>query len=744
MPRIGTGTLCAALVALTAVAFFPVWANGFVDLDDELYITANPQVLGGLSWSGVAWAFTTRHGNYWQPLGWLSLQADAQFLCRHLRDGQAVPSPAAFHGENLLWHAGAALLLFGSLQRLTGARWRSFLVAAVFAAHPLRVESVAWAAERKDVLSTFFGALALWAWAHYRERPRWGWYLGVVAAFVLSLLAKPMLMTLPFVLLLLDYWPPRRVTAGAARPSVGRLIWEKVPLLALSVAAASAATVARAKSHTAIPLAALPLSDRLANATAGYGWYLAHTFYPARLGPWYPHRFGNWQVGPVLTGATALVSLTLLSLWQARRRPWLIVGWLWLVGSLLPVIGLAQGGEQAWADRFSYWPQVGLLVAAVWGLAELADRLRLPVAVRAAGGALAVGVVGALTWFQVGHWRDTAALWERALAVTEDNPRAHANLGSYYVKRGRPDVAAAHFAEAARALPQSAAYQYDLGVALLLLGRSDEAAEQFRRTLMLDPGNLDAWHNLGMARSHQGRPDAAARCFRRALVCATARDDTRTELGRALWRLGRREEAAQTFRDVLSRDPQDAYAWEGLGRACLAHGDYPAAREAFAQALACRPQFPAAYSGLGTSLDREGRWLEAVRCHAQAVQMQEEIDSELAAMGGRSPQPEGAPPSALFWCRLGHALRQLGDSRAAAAYGMALRQAPEWPGLFAAKAWGLATGLGGAWDPREALELATQAVEGVEDPPLRCGAPWPPRKRRRDGHPRPSGPPCGP
>jgi protein O-mannosyl-transferase len=718
MPRMGTAPLCAALLALTAAAFLPVWGNGFVDLDDALYITANPDVLGGLSWPGARWAFTTRHGAYWQPLSWLSLQADAQFLCRHLSDGQAVPSAAAFHGENLAWHAAAALLLFCALQRLTGARWRSFLAAAVFAVHPLRVESVAWAAERKDVLSTFFGALALWAWARYRERPGWGWYLGVAAAFALSLLAKPMLMTLPFVLLLLDYWPPRRGPAGEGRPSLGRLVGEKVPLLALSAAAAAAASVARAKSHVAVSLTSLPLSDRLANAASGYGWYLAHTFYPAGLGPWYPHPYGDWQVGPVLAGVAALTAGTLLSLWQARRRPWLLVGWLWFVGALLPVIGLAQGGEQAWADRFSYWPHVGLLVAAAWGLGELADRLRLPAAARAAAAALALGGLGAMTWVQVGYWRDTPTLWRRALAVTAGNHRAHANLGADHLHRGRLDAAAAHFTEALRALPRSAEYQYDLGVALLLLGRSDEAAEHFRQALALDPDRPDVWHNLGVARSHQGRPDAAARCFRRALEAEPGWDDTRTELGRALWRLGRREEAARIFRDVLGRGPQNAYAWEGLGRARLARGDAAGAREAFGKALGCAPQFPAAYSGLGVALGREGRWPEAARCQARAAQVQEEIDSGLAAMGGRAPQPEGTPPSVLYLCRLGHALSELGDRRAAAAaYGAALRQDRRWPDKFAAKAWRLATGLGGARGPREALELATQAVEAVDDPP---------------------------
>jgi tetratricopeptide (TPR) repeat protein len=718
MPRIGTLPLCGALLALTAAAFLPVWGNGFVDLDDEMYITANPQVLAGLSWSGSRWAFTTRHGAYWQPLSWLSLQADARFLCRHGPDGQALPFPAAFHGENLAWHAGAAALLFCGLQRLTGARWRSFLVATVFAVHPLRVESVAWAAERKDVLSTFFGAMTLWAWARYRERPGWGWYLGSAAAFALSLLAKPMLVTLPLVLLLLDYWPVRQGATGGGRPSLGRLVGEKVPLLALAAAGAAAATVARAKSGTPLSLAVLPVTDRLANAAAAYGWYLTHTFCPTGLGPWYPHPFGEWRVGPVLAGAALLAGLTLLALWQARRRPWLLVGWLWFVGALLPVIGLAQGGEQAWADRFSYWPQIGLLVAAAWALGELADRLRLPAAARAAAGALALGALAAVTWVQVGYWRDTPTLWGRALAVWEGNHRAHVNLGTYCLARGQLAEAEAHFAEAARALPWNAEYQYNRGVTLLLLGRLEEAATHFRQALVLAPEHLDAWHNLGVALSNQGRPDAAARCFAGLLRAAPEREDARTELGRALWRLGRRKEAAQAFHDVLGRNPQDGYAWEGLGQVRLAEGDPAGARQAFARAVGCNPRLARAYSGLGVAFGREGRWLDAARCHARAIQVQGEIDNDLAAVGGRAPQPEGTPPAVVFLARLGHALRVLGDGRAAAgAYGAALRQDPRWQDKFAAKAWGLATGLGGTWDAREALEWATPAVEAVDDPP---------------------------
>jgi tetratricopeptide (TPR) repeat protein len=711
MPRLGTALLCAALVALTAVAFLPLWGNGFVDLDDELYVTANPHVLGGLSWRGLGWAFSNGHAAYWQPLSWLSLQADAEFLCRRSPGGLAVPSPAVYHGGNLAWHAGGAVFLFLAWQRLTGARWRSFLVAAVFAVHPLRVESVAWAAERKDVLCAFFGAMALWAWAGYRERPGWRRYLGVAAAFALSLLSKPMLMTLPVVLLLLDYWPPRRGVPLA------RLIGEKVPLLALAVAAGVVTVIARAKSHAPVSLAALPLSDRLANAAAGYGWYLAHTLYPAGLGPWYPHPFGAWQVGPVLAGAASLAGLTLLSVWQARRRPWLLVGWLWFVGTLLPVIGLAQGGEQAWADRFSYWPQIGLLVAAAWGLAELTERVRLPVPVRAAAAALAVGWLAVLTWSQVGHWRDTRALWDRALAVTDSNPRAHANLGNWYMKHGEFDVAVAHFEVSARAQPGCAEYRYNLGVALLLLGRAAEAEEEFRQALAATPDSLDAWHNLGMACAYQGRPGEAADYFRRVLELAPQQDDSRTELGRALWRLGRRCEAAETFREVLRRDPQKAYAWEGLALDCLARGDAAAARRAFEKALERAPQSPAFHSGLGVALGRQGRLLEAAHLHAWALRKQAELDRELARMGGRAAQPEGTPPAVLYRCRLAQALTALGDRRAAAdVYRAALRDDPRWPARFAVKAWASATGLGAARDTQAALDLATQITEALSAP----------------------------
>ena len=445
-----TPALCAGLLALTAAAYLPLRHNDFINYDDPTYVTDNPEVKAGLSVPGWGWAWSNDAAPYWVPLTWLSLQFDAHFFSARDGRGAVALCPAAFHADNLAWHAAGSLLLFAAFYRLTGARWRSFLVAALFAVHPMHVESVAWATERKDVLSGFFGALTLWAYVRYRERPGRLRYLGVAAAYALSLLAKPMLMTLPCVLLLLDFWPLARWAPGRGRRALGRLALEKAPLFALALASAAITLSERERHGALVGLTEVPLLARLGNALTAYGWYLSATFWPTRLAILYPHPYRNWSAAQALAGAACLLGLTLLALWQARRRPWLPVGWLWFVGGLLPVIGLAQGGAQAWADRFSYWPHVGLFVAVSWGLGELAGRVRLPRPARAAVAAAVLGALAALTWVQVGHWRNSATVWEHALAVTEGNDRAHQFLAQAYRHEGRVEEAAEHIEAAVR------------------------------------------------------------------------------------------------------------------------------------------------------------------------------------------------------------------------------------------------------------------------------------------------------
>jgi hypothetical protein len=410
----------------------------------------------GFTWSGFRWAWTIDRTSFRVPVTWLSFQLDAQCFAVRTAEGQRVVPPAAVHGQNLFWHTANVLLLFGFWQRVTGRRGPSFLVAALFAVHPMHVESVAWAAERKDVLSSFFGLLVLWAYVRYLEKPSWLRYLPLAAAYLLSLLSKPMLLTFPFVLLLLDYWPFRRLGGNPSEPGaakgtpLGWLILEKVPLFLLAAVIAAVTLEAQEARGSMVSLSAIPFSARLANALTAYGWYLRSTFFPVRLAILYPHAREHWALLPALMGAATLLLLTLFFWWQARRRPWLIVGWLWFVGTLLPVIGFAQGGRQAWADRFSYWPHIGLFVAIVWGLGELLERWRIPALVPRLAGVVILGWLAMRTWDQIGFWLDTPTVWKHAVDVTKDNSDAHEHLALFYHSRGQHAEAQFHGTEARR------------------------------------------------------------------------------------------------------------------------------------------------------------------------------------------------------------------------------------------------------------------------------------------------------
>jgi hypothetical protein len=446
MARIRGALPYTILLVLTVVAYLPVWSNGFVDFDDEPYITTNSQVTGGLTPTGSWWAWTNDEAPYWTPLTWLSLQLDASCSLAWSPHGEALLSPAVFHGQNLAWHTASVLLLFQLWRRLSGQRWRSFLVAALFAVHPMHVESVAWAIERKDVLSGFFGILTLCAYARWVAKPGWKPYLTMTATFLLSLLSKPTLITLPFVLLLLDYWPLHRWDLS----HFGVHLREKAPLFVLAALIACITLVARDRHGSLVSLDDISLSDRLANALAAYGWYVFGTFWPTPLAALYPHPHSDWSPLRVVAGATCLLSVTAFCLRQARRQPWLIVGWLWFVGTLAPVIGLAQGGAQAWADRFSYWPHIGLFVAVVWEVESFVERLAMPFRVPRAAWGLVLGGLTALTWVQVTYWHDSLALWEHVVAVTKDNDRAHEYLSRDYRAAGRLDEADWQMQEAAR------------------------------------------------------------------------------------------------------------------------------------------------------------------------------------------------------------------------------------------------------------------------------------------------------
>jgi tetratricopeptide (TPR) repeat protein len=507
----------AAILAIgTAVLFSPATGYGFLQFDDNDYVTENPAVRQGLTWAAVRLAFGATHAANWHPLTWLSHMLDVSLFGL---------DPGPHHAVNVLLHAANAAILMLALSRLTGSTWRSAAVAALFAVHPLHVESVAWISERKDVLSTLFGFLMLWAYARHAERPGPGRVALVALMLALSLLAKQTWVTAPFLLLLLDFWPLRRVEGLVPAPeqpgpsvprlSPARLVLEKLPLLALSAASSAMAIVAQGRWGAIQSAAELPLGARLANATISCVRYLGKTFWPSSLAAFYPYPAGGPSPGLGIAAAALLAALTALALWRARRLPWLAVGWLWFLGTLVPVIGIVQVGAQAMADRYTYVPLVGLFVAVVWSVAALAraagERARWPVAV---AGGVAVALLAALASRQLSYWRDQETLFRHALAVTEGNGRAQYLLSQALIVEGDLGEASAHALESVRLEPNNARYHKNLGYVLYRLGRVDEAVAAFERAVALWPGYAEAHGNLAIAYGRQGRIDDAMREMR--------------------------------------------------------------------------------------------------------------------------------------------------------------------------------------------------------------------------------------
>jgi tetratricopeptide (TPR) repeat protein len=726
--------LATLLVLLTLIAYGPIWVNDFIDLDDPVYVTGNPEVKQGFTAESWHWAWTTFHAGFWHPLTWLSLQLDAQLFSEREPEREPLPSAAAFHADNLVWHIATTLLLFALWHRLTSRLWSSFVVAALFALHPMHVESVAWAAERKDVLSAFFGVLTIWFYVRYVEAPGVVRYLAVLGAFVLGLLAKPMLVTLPCVLLLLDYWPLRRwqwhkiastsdIGGATARAPValGRLVLEKVPLLILA-AAASFMTV-RTQQHggAIVTWEALPLDVRLSHAVTSYVWYLEKTFWPQGLAIYYPHPFTAAHLALVLLAFAFLLGVTVFAFLQSDRRPWLVVGWLWFLGTLFPVIGLVQAGDQAYADRFSYLPHVGLFVAVVWGAVDILSKLRIGVPRQAVATIIVLALLAVCTWRQVGYWRDSRTVWEHALDVTTANHRAHSHWAQLALDEGDLATARAHFAEAVRIRPDDPDHRQLLSQAFLLLGDLDEAAVQFLETLSRKE-SAEAWHDLGLIRLRQGRAVPAERCFRKALAFGSDNSLTHANLGLALWRQGKHAEATRELETALQLNPVDHIALNGLGLAELFRGRNTRAAELFTEAIGAATRtgkfFVPAYSNLGLALSRERKWQNAIRFHREAVQRQATYTKRLRELGGKIGEVDGIPDVVTYRCRLAQALNRVGSQdEASQEYERASEIAPDWPTRYAARAWMLATHpVAEQRDPVTALEMLEQVQQAVADP----------------------------
>jgi Tfp pilus assembly protein PilF len=587
--------IAAALAVATLAVYGQVITHQFISLDDDLYIRDNQMVTGGLTLKGMAWAFTTFHAANWHPLTWLS----------HMVDSQVFGLNAGGHlFVNALIHVSNTLLLFFFLKRVTGARWRSAIVAALFALHPLHVESVAWAAERKDTLATFFGLLSLLAFARYAAATSWKRYSLVALWLGLGLMAKPMLVTWPFVLLLLDYWPLRRLEWQPA-DGIKRfakawvpLIREKLPLFCLVAVSIVLTYAAQSHGGAVRGFVDAPLSLRLSNALVSYAKYLLLTVWPSGLGVYYPFSpagVPTWQLAAALV---LLATMTAIALREANKRAYLITGWFWFLGTLVPVIGLVQVGGQAMADRYHYIPSIGLFVALVFGVADLAIAWRIGRVSVAVVSAAVLLLFGSLTALQISRWRDSMTLFEQTLSVTSDNLVIHYNLGHVLGQQGKYDEAVPHFAEALRIKPDFFDALINMGVTLLEQGKSAGAISYYHRALGVEPDSAKAHMQLALALIKQEKGDDALQQVYKALELAPNDPDIRTNLGLMLARQGKLSEATAQLNEALRLNPASAEAHNNLGLVFLMAGQLEESLAHFSTALLLKPNFTVARDNL--------------------------------------------------------------------------------------------------------------------------------------------------
>jgi protein O-mannosyl-transferase len=634
------------LVLAVGAVYLPVVGFEFTNYDDTYYVTRNPHVLQGLTWEGVRWAFTQGYSGNWHPITWISHMLDCQLY------GLIA---AGHHLTNLLLHAANSVLVFLVLRCLTGAVWRSACVAALFALHPLHVESVVWVAERKDLLSSLFGLLCLWAYARYamgkgrRQKAECrieamtaverspqlpssfclhpsSFYFLSLFFFALGLMSKPMLVTWPCVLLLLDFWPLRRIqkaegrmenaapsgTQHAARNTLDvSLLLEKIPFFVLSAVSSVVTFLVQQSWGAVVPLDHVPLTLRLLNVPVSYLRYLGNLVWPTDLAVMYPYVRG-WPTGLVLGALLVLGAATLLVLWQQNRRPYLLTGWAWFLGTLVPVIGLIQVGNQSIADRYTYLPAIGIFILAVWGAAEWVGAQPARRAIAAVAATVMLTVCALLAQTQALCWQTTETLFRRALAVTSRNFVAYNSLGFYYVAQNNAEAAQRAFRAALTIQPACQYSWQGLGTALIAQRKYTEAIAACQKALEADPGMASAHSTLGLALMKLGQTNDAILHYSEALRAQPQLAEAHYNLANALAGQGQFEAARTHYAASLRSDPGSADAHNNLAYMLAREGTLDRAESEFRSALALRPDLWQARYGLASALVREGKVLEAI------------------------------------------------------------------------------------------------------------------------------------
>jgi Flp pilus assembly protein TadD len=572
------------LVLLTLVPYWQVQHHEFINLDDDIYVTQNPEVRVGLALETLRWAFSFDPVSYWHPLTWLSHMLDCQLFGLN---------PTYHHFSSLFIHIANTLLLFLALRRMSAAPGKSFFVAAFFALHPMNVESVAWVADRKNVLSTLFMVLTIWLYAGYAEKPGWVRYIGVWISMALGLLAKPMLVTLPFVLLLLDYWPLRRwkfhtmAKEGVSlqKTRICHLVIEKIPLFVLSAASLCISYISSRDIGFVVSLKSVPPLLRVENALVSYVAYIGKMILPSGLAVFYPfpHVVPTWQ----FFGATLIVICATFVVILARdRAPYLVVGWLWYLVTLVPVIGLFQQGLwPAFADRFAYIPLIGLFLIVAWGSHDLAGRWRFSKAFVGIVGAVVLIALGTITWVQAGRWKNSRVLFEYAVQVTRDNHLAHYNLGLALQHEGKTDQAIFHLQKALQIMPDNAQFHNSLGAAFIQKGDLAKALFHLTEAIRLFPGCAEAYNNLGIVLSDRGDVD----------------------------------EAIAHYQKAIELNPNEGLFYFNLGNAESAKEEFQKAVSAYLKALQMKPDAENVRLNLGYAFFREGRLKEALQQYEEIL-----------------------------------------------------------------------------------------------------------------------------
>lgn len=617
--KYGDVLLTTVLAILVLAIYGQAIRFEFINLDDNGYVYENTAVRAGLSWEAVQWAFYAFHSANWHPLTWLSHMLDVKMF--GLNAG-------GHHAVNVVFHLLNAALVFAVFRKMTGCLWRSFIVAALFAVHPAHVESVAWIAERKDVLSTFFWFLTMYAYLRWNEEGanlRSPFYFATILLFMLGLMSKPMLVTLPFVLLLCDLWPLERLKLFDWK-CIGQLVAEKIPLFALSAASSYVTVLAQRSSGAFESLEYLPLGERWVNAILSYAKYVAMLFYPANLAVWYPYD-RNVPTSYVFAAAVLLIIITSLCVWQVQTRKYLLMGWLWFLGTLVPVIGIVQVGSQSMADRYTYVPYFGIFIMLVWGVGDLFKKFELDQKIALALFGVAIIIFAVVSYDQTSRWRDNETLYKHALAVTGDNYLISHNLCYALTFKDSFDEAEGYCRTALRLRPGYANGYNTLGILELKRGRFAESEQNFSEVLRLDPSNTLVYNNLAVAQALQGKPDEAEATLEKGVRLSgnSVRPElwinTLNDIAIAFVMKNNYEKAAQNLARILAIDPNNLAARNDLAMALFKMNRYDEAEKVAATVIELNPNDAMAHNIYGLILLEKKRNAEAIEKFEKAVEL---------------------------------------------------------------------------------------------------------------------------